>query len=105
MHLQERDIILISTVRSSLQLIGSDLRHALGFVQSAKRMNVAISRARYLMFIFGNPHLLYLDHCWRSCIKYCVDNEAYLGCDLPDDFDSRPELKRDETMLDQDVSK
>ncbi|XP_050334366.1 probable RNA helicase armi [Bactrocera neohumeralis] len=102
---QERDIILISTVRSSLKLISSDLRHALGFVQSAKRMNVAISRARYLMFIFGNPHLLYLDHCWRSCIKYCVDNEAYLGCDLPDDFDSIPELKKDETMLDQDVSK
>ncbi|XP_017472706.1 PREDICTED: probable RNA helicase armi [Rhagoletis zephyria] len=89
---QERDIILISTVRSSQKLISSDLRHALGFVQSAKRMNVAISRARYLMFIFGNPHLLYLDHCWRTCIKYCVDNEAYLGCDLPDDFDTRPEL-------------
>ncbi|XP_067646024.1 probable RNA helicase armi [Eurosta solidaginis] len=97
---QERDIILISTVRSSKKLIGSDLRHALGFVQSAKRMNVAISRARYLMFIFGNPHLLYLDHCWRSCIKYCVDNEAYLGCDLPEDFETRPELD-EQQLLDE----
>ncbi|XP_011181734.2 probable RNA helicase armi isoform X1 [Zeugodacus cucurbitae] len=102
---QERDIILISTVRSSQKLIGSDLRHALGFVQSAKRMNVAISRARYLMFIFGNPHLLYLDHCWRSCIKYCVDNEAYLGCDLPDDFETRPELNENGAMMDETASK
>ncbi|XP_054735620.1 probable RNA helicase armi [Anastrepha obliqua] len=93
---QERDIILISTVRSSQKLISRDLRHALGFVQSSKRMNVAISRARYLMFIFGNPHLLYLDHCWRTCIKYCVDNEAYLGCDLPDDFHTRPEQDEQE---------
>ncbi|XP_061389186.1 probable RNA helicase armi [Musca vetustissima] len=80
---QERDIILISTVRSTKKHLPNDIRHSLGFVQCAKRMNVAISRARYLLYIFGNPHLLVLDPCWRSYIKYCVENDAYLGCDLP----------------------
>uniref|UniRef100_A0A1I8PWK1 RNA helicase n=1 Tax=Stomoxys calcitrans TaxID=35570 RepID=A0A1I8PWK1_STOCA len=80
---QERDIILISTVRSTQKHLPNDIRHSLGFVQCAKRMNVAISRARYLLYIFGNPNLLVLDSCWRSFIKYCVDHDAYLGCDLP----------------------
>lgn len=81
--MQERDIILISTVRSTQKHLPNDIRHSLGFVQCAKRMNVAISRARYLLYIFGNPNLLVLDPCWRTYIKYCVDNDAYLGCDLP----------------------
>ncbi|XP_037893209.1 probable RNA helicase armi [Glossina fuscipes] len=80
---QERDIILISTVRSSKEHIPSDVRHALGFIQNEKRINVAISRPRCLLIIYGNPYLLLLDSRWRTIIKYCADNDAYLGCDLP----------------------
>lgn len=74
---------MISTVRSTQHYVASDLKHSLGFVHCAKRINVAISRARYLLYIFGNPHLLVLDPSWRAIIKYCVDNDSYLGCDLP----------------------
>lgn len=84
--LKERDIILISTVRSTQKYVSNDIRHSLGFINSAKRINVAISRARYLLYIFGNPYLLVLDPCWRTFIKYCVDNDAYLGCDLPSEM-------------------
>ena len=83
---QEPDIIFITTVRSSQQLVVNDLHHSLSFVQCSKRMNVAIYRARYLMKVFGNPHLLYLEQCWRTYIQYCIDNDAYSGCDLPEDF-------------------
>lgn len=45
---QERDIIMISTVRSTLKCVQNDLKYNLGFIQNPRRMNVAISRARYV---------------------------------------------------------
>ncbi|XP_034110719.1 probable RNA helicase armi [Drosophila albomicans] len=80
---QERDIILISTVRSSETIITSDLKFNLGFVQCRRRMNVGISRARALLIVFGNPNLLSLDDNWRKFILYCAHNNAYFGCELP----------------------
>lgn len=81
--LQERDIMLISTVRSAQTLLHADARHNLGFVLCKKRMNVGCSRARALMVIFGNPHLLSVDDCWRHLITFCANNNAYFGCELP----------------------
>lgn len=44
---QERNIILVSTVRSSTKLLRDhDKKHQLGFVTCLKRTNVAISRPR-----------------------------------------------------------
>lgn len=45
---QERKIILISAVRSCPKNIQREPRHLLGFVQSPQRLNVALSRARYI---------------------------------------------------------
>jgi len=84
---QERDIILISTVRSSKNLVATDLKFTLGFLQSSKRMNVAISRARALLVIFGNPHLLSLDLNWEKLIRYSIARNAYTGCDLPANYE------------------
>ncbi|KAH8307269.1 hypothetical protein KR044_008695, partial [Drosophila immigrans] len=80
---QERDVILISTVRSSHSMITTDLNHNLGFVQCRRRMNVGISRARALLIVIGNPCLLALDENWRKLIVYCAQNNAYFGCELP----------------------
>ncbi|KAH8339316.1 hypothetical protein KR074_011418 [Drosophila pseudoananassae] len=80
---QERDIMLISTVRSTESILRADYRLCLGFVRCNKRMNVAISRARSLMIIFGNPHLLAVDDNWRNLIIFCANNNAYFGCELP----------------------
>ncbi|XP_046659746.1 LOW QUALITY PROTEIN: probable RNA helicase armi [Homalodisca vitripennis] len=81
---QERMAIIVSTVRSSPQLIQKDLRHTIGFVASPRRLNVAVTRARALLVVIGNPHLLARDHYWRTVLTYCVRNQAYTGCDLPD---------------------
>lgn len=79
---QERKIIILSTVRSSNNLIDEDLRHALGFVASPRRLNVAITRARALLIILGNPKLLSSDPYWRSVLQYCIDHDGYTGCNF-----------------------
>lgn len=81
---QERMVILISTVRTSKSLLLSDQQHALGFVSSPKRLNVAISRARALLIIFGSPQLLSADKQWLKLIYRAINNDTYCGCDLPD---------------------
>lgn len=81
---QERMIILVSTVRSSSSLLVYDRIHRLGFVKNCKRLNVSISRARALLVVFGNPHLLALDTNWKYLLEYCILNNTYSGCDLPE---------------------
>lgn len=82
---QERKVIIISAVRSNPTLLMTDVHHALGFVASPKRLNVALTRARALLIILGNPHLLAEDPYWRSVLNYCIERGSYTGCDLPID--------------------
>ncbi|XP_008556332.1 probable RNA helicase armi [Microplitis demolitor] len=79
---QERKIIILSTVRSCNNFVSNDARHALGFVASPRRLNVAITRPRALLIIIGNPFLLAKDPCWRSVLTYCLKNDSYTGCNF-----------------------
>ncbi|KAK4876916.1 hypothetical protein RN001_009422 [Aquatica leii] len=78
----ECNVILLTTVRSCEDFLKHDTYFNLGFISNTKRLNVAITRARALLIIVGNPQLLMKDHHWRTIIKYCVDDGAYCGCDL-----------------------
>lgn len=55
---QERNVIIISAVRSSTNFVNEDIKHSLGFVACPRRLNVAVTRARVLVIILGNPKLL-----------------------------------------------
>ncbi|XP_066587433.1 probable RNA helicase armi [Prorops nasuta] len=77
---QERKIIILSTVRSLYDLISFDKKYSLGFVASPRRLNVAITRARALLIIIGNPFVLSNDVHWRNILDYCVEHDAYVGC-------------------------
>jgi len=78
---QERTAIFISTVRSSENFLKFDALHQLGFLNNEKRFNVALTRAQALMVIVGNPYLLCKDKGWLQLIEFCLENNAYTGCD------------------------
>lgn len=78
---QERRVIIVSTVRSSAELIEFDARHSLGFVANPKRFNVAVTRARALLVVVGNPHVLRQDAHWGALLEYAVRAGAYTGCE------------------------
>ncbi|CAI5991760.1 unnamed protein product [Closterium sp. NIES-65] len=98
---QERRVVIVSTVRSSQQYVEFDYKHNLGFLANPKRFNVAVTRAKQLLIIVGNPNLLaqanpsslshpphlfaslFQDRCWGALLQYCLRNKAYTGCPLP----------------------
>lgn len=80
---QEREVIIISTVRSSEQWLDFDVQHNLGFLDNPKRFNVAITRAKALLIVVGNPSTLASDYHWRELLKLCVAKGAYRGAPLP----------------------
>lgn len=55
---QERAAIVVSAVRSTPSEVAFDARHAIGFLSNPKRFNVAVTRARQLLVVVGNPAVL-----------------------------------------------
>ncbi|PNJ46307.1 MOV10 isoform 10 [Pongo abelii] len=84
---QERSVILISTVRSSQSFVQLDLDFNLGFLKNPKRFNVAVTRAKALLIIVGNPLLLGHDPDWKVFLEFCKENGGYTGCPFPAKLD------------------
>ncbi|KAI3369856.1 hypothetical protein L3Q82_024666, partial [Scortum barcoo] len=81
---QERKIIMVSTVRSSVNYVRMDKDFNIGFLSNEKRFNVAITRARSLLIVVGNPVILNKDPTWEKFISYCVNEQGYTGFDFKD---------------------
>uniref|UniRef100_A0A8D0XF05 RNA helicase n=2 Tax=Sus scrofa TaxID=9823 RepID=A0A8D0XF05_PIG len=84
---QERSVILISTVRSSQSFVQLDLDFNLGFLKNPKRFNVAVTRAKALLIVVGNPLLLGHDPDWKAFLEFCKENGGYTGCPFPAKLD------------------
>ncbi|XP_060598721.1 putative helicase MOV-10 isoform X2 [Ruditapes philippinarum] len=76
---QEFKVIIISTVRSNQHYVQKDVEHRLGFVKNPKRFNVALTRARSLLVVIGNPMILVKDDNWKSFLDYCESNGGFKG--------------------------
>ena len=50
---------------------------------SPQRFNVAITRAKALLVIIGDPNALWEDASWRELLQYAVDHNSYRGCPQP----------------------
>uniref|UniRef100_A0A669EL22 RNA helicase n=1 Tax=Oreochromis niloticus TaxID=8128 RepID=A0A669EL22_ORENI len=67
---QERRVILVSTVRSSANYAEIDKKFNLGFVKNEKRFNVAVTRAKALLIVVGNPRILETDSTWARHVTH-----------------------------------
>ncbi|XP_023280958.1 putative helicase mov-10-B.2 isoform X2 [Seriola lalandi dorsalis] len=76
---QESTVILVSTVRSSPNYTEIDKKFHLGFVKNDKRFNVAVTRAKALLIVVGNPRVLSKDTTWDRFIRYCSEGGGYTG--------------------------
>ncbi|KAL0731257.1 hypothetical protein Bca4012_027351 [Brassica carinata] len=88
----EEDIIIVSTVRSNG-------KGAIGFLSNQQRTNVALTRARYCLWILGNESTLTNN---RSVWSQLVDNARARDCfhDADDDESLAQCIKRSATALD-----
>ncbi|KDO32876.1 hypothetical protein SPRG_02568 [Saprolegnia parasitica CBS 223.65] len=75
----ERRVILVSTVRSSTEFFADDAKFRLGFVSHPKRFNVAITRAKALLIVVGNPDILETSSTWGPFLEHCVRLGAIAG--------------------------
>ncbi|CAM9319414.1 unnamed protein product [Chrysoparadoxa australica] len=76
---QERLVVIVSTVLSERHRTKKDSR--MGFLGDPKRFNVALTRAKALAIVVGNPHLLIEEAYWKDVLTYCRDHGTYRGCD------------------------
>ncbi|NXL42242.1 SDE3 helicase, partial [Podilymbus podiceps] len=92
---QERRIILISTVRSCSGYLQLDQTFKLGFLKNPKRLNVAITRAKALLIVVGNPAVLSKDHHWQRFLTYCREEGGYAGYPYEDESPAEDGLAAD----------
>ncbi|KAJ1307031.1 hypothetical protein OPQ81_008010 [Rhizoctonia solani] len=100
---QERQVIIVSTVRSNQDLLSFDSKHTLGFVSNPKRLNVAITRAQSLLVVIGDPFVLGLDNLWRRFLYFVYRSGGWKGVPFPwdpdadadDDLDTFGAVERD----------
>nr|XP_029733656.1 putative helicase MOV-10 [Aedes albopictus] len=68
---REKPIMILTTVRSGAT--------GVGFLSNVKRLNVALTRAKALLVVIGNPETLQQDPNWFEFIRYCFRAGAIRG--------------------------
>ena len=79
---QEKDIVIISTVRCND-------RSEVGFLDDWRRLNVAITRAKSGLIVIGDINTLKSNKEWRSFVNYMDANDMMKTID---DFTSETRL-------------
>ncbi|NXL56188.1 M10L1 helicase, partial [Chordeiles acutipennis] len=92
---QERRVILISTVRSCSEYLLLDQTFKMGFLKNPKRFNVAITRAKALLIVVGNPAVLSKDQHWQRFLSYCREQGGYTGYPCEDESPAEDSLAAD----------
>ncbi|XP_069963997.1 putative helicase MOV-10 [Bactrocera oleae] len=87
---KEKAIVIISFVRS--------FTNNLGFLESRNRLNVALSRARSLLILIGNPRTLSINSDFKNIIELCQVQKTLVGASFFDDDGKNPNKCNNESM-------
>src|SRR6185295_901542 len=66
---REKDYIILSCVRSNDH-------QGIGFLNDPRRLNVALTRARYGLVILGNPKVLSKQPLWNNLLCHFKENST-----------------------------
>ncbi|KAF3494619.1 hypothetical protein DY000_02057545 [Brassica cretica] len=80
---REVDILVLSTVRATHSASDGNSQSRIGFVADVRRMNVALTRARLSLWVFGNTRTLQKDHNWGALVKDAKEREAIIPVKRP----------------------
>jgi regulator of nonsense transcripts 1 len=72
---REKDFIIFSCVRSNDEC-------TIGFLRDKRRMNVALTRARYGLIVIGNAGVFKKNPIWGNFIEHCRGLNAFVRGDL-----------------------
>lgn len=93
---QETDIVVFSCVRSN------EVRE-MGFLRDARRLCVAITRAKRGLIIVGDKQVLQTCHHWAALLESCGERSCMMEADDLGSFESEEESSNKKNIDPQDV--
>jgi hypothetical protein len=81
---REKDIIIFSCVRSKNF---SNEQRGIGFLSDVRRLNVALTRAKFGMYVIGNSEVLCSNAVWRRFLTHMNGAKNYQLCNKWSDFE------------------
>ena len=70
--------MIVTTARSSLSSANDPTDAGIGFLDNPKRFNVAVTRAKRLMVIVGDSHMMARVQCWREMMDHAKRGGAFI---------------------------